>query len=341
MSGMQSRVMPACALALGLGLASTVAAQDAAAKGASLLAEARQAIGGADKVAAIKRLEVKGVSRRSAGNTNIEGDLEIFLELPDKFRRNESISFGGAGAGIDRVEVLNGADSWEQTSGGGGRGGRFFGDGGGGGREGVGGARPQISEADLERLRQNQLQNRRADFGRLLLAFLLTTDSPVTWIGTAQSPDGTADVLETSPGGTAVRLLLDSASHMPLMMTWQGGAPQRGGFGRRGGRGAGRGGDTPAGGDQGAGRGGDPAGAAPANGGAPQAEGAAQQARRGGGPGGFQPATFEMHLSEYKAVNGVKLPHLITRGISGQTSEELEIKSYKVNSNFKANTFSK
>jgi hypothetical protein len=25
------------------------------------------------------------------------------------------------------------------------------------------------------------------------------------------------------------------------------------------------------------------------------------------------PATLEMHLSEYKAVNGIKLPHLITR----------------------------
>ena len=48
-----------------------------------------------------------------------------------------------------------------------------------------------------------------------------------------------------------------------------------------------------------------------------------------------------MHLSEYKVVNGVKLPHLITRGITGQTSEEIEIKSYKVNSNFKANTFTK
>ena len=324
-----------CSAALVFGVTTGLRAQDAA-KGAALLAEARKAIGGEDKVAAVKRLEVKGVSRRSAGNTNIEGDLEIFFELPDKFRRNESISFGGGG-GLDRVEVLNGAESWEETSGGG-RGGGFFGDGGrGGGRGGRdgGGTRPEISPADLERLRQNQLQNRRAEAGRLLLAFLLTTDTPVTWVGTAQSPDGTADVLETSPGGSPVRLLLDSGSHMPLMMTWQGGAPQRGGFGRRGGRGGqgGRRGEPGAAGEQG-GREGEA-------GGAPPADGAAPQARRGGGPGGFQAATFEMHLSEYKAVSGVKLPHLITRGITGQTSEELEIKSYKVNPNFKANTFSK
>jgi len=48
-----------------------------------------------------------------------------------------------------------------------------------------------------------------------------------------------------------------------------------------------------------------------------------------------------MHLSEYKAVNGIKLPHLITRGTNGETSEEWAIKSYRINPNFKANTFTK
>ena len=48
---------------------------------------------------------------------------EVFLELPDKFRRNESLSLGPGGPGIDRVEVLNGNDIWEENSGGGGRGG--------------------------------------------------------------------------------------------------------------------------------------------------------------------------------------------------------------------------
>ena len=48
-----------------------------------------------------------------------------------------------------------------------------------------------------------------------------------------------------------------------------------------------------------------------------------------------------MHLAEYKAVNGVQFPHLITRGVSGETNEEWVIKSYKVNPNLKANTFTK
>jgi len=38
---------------------------------------------------------------------------------------------------------------------------------------------------------------------------------------------------------------------------------------------------------------------------------------------------------------GVKLPHLITRGTNGQTAEEWAIKSYRINPNFKGNTFTK
>ena len=64
------------------------------------------------------------------------------------------------------------------------------------------------------------------------------------------------------------------------------------------------------------------------------------QGRRGRGAQG-PPVTLEMHLAEYKAVNGVRFPHLITRGVSGETNEEWVIKSYKVNPNLKANTFTK
>ena len=46
-----------------------------------------------------------------------------------------------------------------------------------------------------------------------------------------------------------------------------------------------------------------------------------------------------MYFSGYKAVNGVQLPHVISRGSGGTVQEELEIKGYKVNPNFKSNTF--
>jgi hypothetical protein len=319
---------------LALGSIGTAQIEDRA-KGASLLADARKALGGEDKLAAITRLQVKGEMRRGQGNLTLEGDSEVFLEVPDKFRRNESLSLGPGGPGVDRVEVLNGNEVWEENSGGGGRigrGGGFGGGGGdfGGGRGGdVGGFRrggqngggdqAAAPNIDPERLKELQLRNRRAEVARLLLAFLLATDSPVAWVGTAQSPDGTADVLEVkSADGAATRMFLESTTHMPLMMTWTAG-------GQRAGRGAavrGRGDAAP--------------------GGAPQGGAAVDtvQGRRGRGFGGAA-ATLEMHLSEYKAVNGVKLPHLITRGTNGQTAEEWVIKSYRINPAFKGNTFTK
>ena len=54
-----------------------------------------------------------------------------------------------------------------------------------------------------------------------------------------------------------------------------------------------------------------------------------------------KPTTIRMYLSEYKVVNGIKLPHLITRGSGDQVTEEWEIKSYKVNPSLKADTFKK
>src|SRR6185503_21112655 len=151
--------------------------------------------------------------------------------------------------GIDRVEVLNGNEIWDQNSGGGrfgrggfgggdfgGRGGDFggFRRGGGGGQQN-GDADQRAQGIDPERLKELQLRNRRAEVSRLLLAFLLTTDSPVAWVGTAQSPEGTADVLEVkSADGPTTRLFLESTTHMPLMLTWSSGN-QRGGRGGQGG----------------------------------------------------------------------------------------------------------
>src|SRR4030095_2383811 len=74
---------------------------------------------------------------------------------------------------------------------------------------------------------------------------------------------------------------------------------------------------------------------------APAGQGAAVdtiQGRRGRGFGGGAPAALEMHLSEYKVVNSIKLPHLITRGTNGETAEEWVIKSYRINPTFKGNT---
>jgi hypothetical protein len=263
-----------------------------------------------------KRLQVSGTFLRSTGPDQVvDGDFDVFMELPDKYRRDEVTGF--AGANVERSEILNGDQVSDQTSGGltGGRGfpgGGGFGRGGGGGGDrggggfrggGFGGGRNQPQNAGAaqdsapndERLKDLQRRTRQAELVRLALVWLLSVDGPVAWIGTAQAPEGTADVLEVKPAnGVPTRLFLDPSTHLPLMITWSG-QPSRGGDIRR--RGA--------------------AAAAP-----PQGQ-----------------ATLELHLGEYKTVSGIKMPHLITRGPEGITQEELKIKSFKINPNLKGDTF--
>ncbi len=334
------RILSAVVVGLALASAQPLRAQDAG-RGAALLAEARKAIGGADKIAAIKRLQASGTFLRSTGPDQIiDGDFDVLIELPDKYRKNEVTGF--AGATVDRIEVLNGADTWDETSGGltggGGFGGGGFGRGGdrgggggfrgggggfGGGRRGQtpGGTDPAQADQsqggpqiDPARIKEQQRRVRQAEMARLALVWLLTTDAPVTRIGTAESPEGTADVLEVkSSDGVTTRLFLEPSTHMPLMITWEGQPSRGGGLGARG-TAAQR---------------------------APRAD-AAPPGRRGGAAqsGGPQAqTTLEMHLGEYKIVNGIKLPHLITRGNDGTTQEELKIKSFKINPNFKSDTF--
>ena len=312
-------------------------------KGAALLTEARKALGGDDKFAAIKRLEFKGVSRRIQGNQGVEGDFTIQMEPFTKYKRTEEIMIGGnAGLIVETVQALNGDEAWESSGGGlPGRGGGFQGGGGdrggGGGFRGGGGfpgggrggaigdllgaagvGNQNQAGVDPERLKLIQKAQRQQEVARLMLGTLMSTSGTAAWIGTAQAPEGTADVLEiTQPGHPPVRVLLDAKTHLPLMLMWQGAAARGGGANPAGAPAAGRGGR---GRFAGAGFGELTAGDAAGRGGAP-------------------PSTIEMYVSGYKAVNGVMLPHVISRGSEGLVQEELEIKSYKINPNFKANTF--
>ena len=283
-------------------LSINLAAQDAA-KGVALLAEARKAIGGEDRLRAVKALDVKGDFKRMAGQTTIEGELQVRIELPDKMRRDEDLSLPGGGPAIIRTEALNGTTVWDENSGGGG----FFvrpGRGGDAGR-GAPGGRANIDPAQLEEV---QRRARQTELARFLLGWLLTVDGPVTWIATAEAPDGKADVLEVTPAaGPVLRVFLDQSSHMPLMITWQGPAPQMVLAGRRGGRG-----------NRGADADGPPA-------------------PRQAAP----PATLQVTLGDYKTVNGIRFPHLMTRGANDRTIEEWTIDSYRINPSFRADVFTK
>jgi hypothetical protein len=307
-------------------------------QGGGRAAEARRPLGRAP----VKTLQVNGTSRRANGNFNLEGDSEIFVELPDKFRRNESLSIGAGGPGIERTEGLNGVEFWTETSGGdfGGRGGRgrFGGGFPGGAPTGAAPAdgRAGQPQVDPERLREAQRRNLQSEVSRLLLGMLLFSQTPPAWIG-----DGAAAGRQRGrPGNKTGR-----SRHAPLHRFDNSYATDDDVTGLRCGRPCGAGVAVEAGGSVGGAPPAPPAGgdaAAAGGGAAPPGAPAADpgQGRRGRGAQG-PPVTLEMHLAEYKTVNGIKLPHLITRGAGGETNEEWTIKSYKINPNFKANTFTK
>ena len=48
---------------------------------------------------------------------------------------------------------------------------------------------------------------------------------------------------------------------------------------------------------------------------------------------------YRMFFADYREVSGISLPHRITRGTGEKTTEEWEIKDYKVNPNIKADRF--
>ena len=284
-------------MAAGLVAAPALAQADRA---LTVLTEARKALGGEEKLNAVKTLQATGDFRRSMGEMQMDGDLEILLETPDKLRRNEEIEMPG-GATMARTEVLNGNEVWDD---GGQRGGMGMGHGMAIVMRGPGG------DADPERMKEMQRRMRRTDLARYTLAWLLTTNATVTHVGIAEAPDGKADVLEITPAeGPAMKLFIDQQTNLPLMITWQAPQPRR--LVRRMGTGATR----------------------------EDVERAARDAANENTPPPM--ATFEMRLADYKNVDGIQLPHEITRAVNGQTNEEWTIKSYKVNPTFKANTFTK
>jgi hypothetical protein len=284
------------------------------AKAAAVLAEARQALGGHDRLNAVERLEFRGKSARVMMGSNIvEGDFEFQLELPGKFQRKESLGFSNneRNEGVDVVQVLNeaaasqkieqrGGGDWENSSSSNNSRGR-----------GRGNDRNFIaavllgtpSDASLDPRAQEEAlhQALAAEMARVTLGWLLRTTEEIAWIGTAQGPDGKADVLETkTPDGNTVRLLISEKSRLPVMLAWTGSYVQINFNNRNSGQRGGRSG------------------------------GPALQANKG---------PLQVYLSDYKTVNGIKLPHLIQRGHNDETTEELVVRNYRLNPTFKAGTF--
>jgi hypothetical protein len=54
-----------------------------------------------------------------------------------------------------------------------------------------------------------------------------------------------------------------------------------------------------------------------------------------------QLGTYALHLSDFKKVDGIMLPHKIDTSLDGEPNEEWTIEKYKVNSTIKADLWDK
>jgi len=151
------------------------------------------------------------------------------------------------------------------------------------------------------------LRNQRADMARFALAFLLTTPAamPLEYTdgGEAEADEGKADVVDAKgPGSFTARLFFDKKSHRPLMLAYRGAAPRMVVQTQRG--------DGPP-----------PAGLAPGQMPPPQI------------------VDIQLFLDDYKTVDGVLLPHHLSRSIDGKPAEEMTFKTIRINPVFKPDTF--
>lgn len=177
------------------------------AKGARLFADARAAIGGEARLSKVQAFTVIGGSAIEMPDGTQVRELRIDVQLPDKLLRTDTQSRGDAqfvmlrGVNGDALlrnsKIVNGSPGM-----------RFSKPPSVGGSEGA------------------AIKFGHDEVARHALAFLLSPPPGVplhfAYAGEAQSPDGTADVLDiTGAGGFAAKLFLDKTSHRPLMLTYR------------------------------------------------------------------------------------------------------------------------
>lgn len=279
---------------------------------AGIIAATRQALGGDDKIASVKTLSAEGPFRRSMGARDMEGMLTVTLGRPDKMHRLEELAMGGMVGGpvIERTMVLNGATSWEDSQNRGGMGGGMRiminqGPGPGGGQM----TPEQLNEARTRRMRVQMY--------RLTAAWLADAGSQWVDAGIAESPEGKADILEIKEEtGRTLRLFIDHGTKLPLMVQYQDPKPVI----MMGPRGPGA-----------------PGGPPPARPTAEEMQKRMEEMRRTPPPLG----TYALHLSDFKKVDGIMLPHRIETSLDGEPNEEWTIEKYKVNPSIKADFWDK
>jgi hypothetical protein len=163
----------------------------------SLLAAARQALGGEKALTAVKAFVATGRTRQIRGQNLVPIEFEIACELPDKYVRKDEVP----------------AQESEPTTSG------FNGEGL------IQVPRPAGQPAPPPDPRKARVITLKQDFVRLTLGmFAASFDTyplTFTFVGQAEAPQGKADVLNVKgPGSFAARLFINADTHLPIMVSW-------------------------------------------------------------------------------------------------------------------------
>ena len=319
-----------------------------------ILADVREALGGS-KLDAAKTLTIEGRTLRTnqAGAT-VENEFEMAFEFPDKFMRKDVVAPMGnmsvyRTSGFNGDGIINEIDTPPQLAGGGHIMVRFATAGGPGGP----GGQPHTPEQQ-EAARKNMLQNTKRDYARMILGMFAASPAayPLTFTygGSAESPDGKAEVIEVKgEGNFAARLFVDSQTHLPLMLSWMDKEPmliQR----MVGPGGAGVPPPPPpptgahatmAGGSGGNVTFSSVGGATQVRSGAPmtpeerekfEAQMKEAEAKR-------RVVEFRIFYSDFQRVDGINMPHRLQRSVDGKPTEEVVFERVKVNAKIDAKKF--
>lgn len=287
--------------------ASIAFADDARAQ--EILKQARQAIGGEEKLQQIQGLQINGQYRRVFGERQMGGDREIDILLPNKYLVEDAMNAGGLSTALINTRGLNGDKAWSANSGGGG--GMVFRIGGPGGQQ----ASPEQMEAMLKRIYN-------AEFTRYLLATILTPPPSFTveykYAGESDVEDAKADVIDISGADNfSIRVFFDQKSHLPLLLSYRGPKPRVMTMTRQAGGGAPKPEDLK------------------------KAQEDAEKKMHAQAPAVPEEVDFYIRLTDHKKVGGIMLPHKLTFLTENEVSEEFEISKYQLNPQFKADHFDK
>ena len=296
-----------------------------------VLADMRAALGGADKVAAVKTLTAVGKSARTnSQGATVEGELEVAMELPDKYvARSVVVNMGTMSvyrnAGFNGTGIINEVENPPNLSGGGGT---FVFRTAGGPAPGQT-ATPEQKAAMDQRL----LLAAKKDFARMTVGMFGSSYDAFplefSYAGQADAPEGKAHVIAVKGADNFdAKLFVDAKTNLPLMLSWSDKEPMV--MTQTVGRGGGPGGGQPV---TMSGGGGTTFTSAGGRSGQPPTEEeikkmqddmAARDAAR-------KVVEYRIYYSDFKAVNGVLLPHTLQRSIDGKPAEETTFEQIKIN----------